>query len=387
MQTIAQAWLVYRLTRSPFYLGAVGFAGQFPVLLLAPAAGLVVDRYSRRDVVMATQFSAMVLAFGLALVTLAGTVQVWQIFGFALLLGVVNAFDTPARQSFLIEMVGREDLMNAIALNSAMFNSARLLGPAIAGILVVEIGEGWCFFANAASYVAAIAGLHLMRLPVRERRQHVGSMQERLLEGIRYVRHTRPVRDLLLLLGLSGLLLLPVTVLMPLFADRVLHSGPRGLGFLMAALGLGAVLGTLLLAARRDIVGLERSVVLACAGGGVSLVFFSYCNSLWPAAALLVPAGLCMLLQMSSSNTLIQAMVPDQLRGRVMSVYSMMFLGVPPIGAMLQGALADRVGPRLMVSSSATIAVIGAFFFSHKLSAISSETRRLTKSQVTSADG
>jgi MFS family permease len=155
----------------------------------------------------------------------------------------------------------------------------------------------------------------------------------------------------------------------------------------MAALGLGAVLGTLLLAARRDIVGLERSVALACAGGGVSLVFFSYCNSLWPAAALLVPAGLCMLLQMSSSNTLIQAMVPDQLRGRVMSVYSMMFLGVPPIGAMLQGALADRVGPRLMVSSSATIAVIGAFFFSHKLSAISSETRRLTKSQVTSADG
>jgi MFS family permease len=367
MQTVAQAWLVYRLTGSPFLLGLVGFASQFPVFLVGPVGGLIVDHYDRRYVVLAAQVASMILAFVLALLTLTGSIQVWHIFVLAILLGTVNAFDNPARQSFLVEMVGRDDLMNAIALNSTMFNSARLLGPAIAGILVAEIGEGWCFFANGLSYLAGIAGLLMMRLPVRERTRERTSPMERLTEGARFVWRTGPIRDLLALLGLSGLVVLPFTVLMPLFADRVLHSGARGLGFLMAATGLGAVLGTLTLAAKCGTQGLERWVLFSCTGCGLILILFACSSSFWLSTVLLVPVGYCMLLQMSSSNTLIQAMVPDKLRGRVMAVYAMMFMGMPPIGALLEGSVADRLGPQVTVVCGATLAVSGALVFGFRM--------------------
>ena len=240
MQNVAQSWLVYRLTGSSLLLGTVGFAGQIPMLLLAPIGGAVADRHSRHRIIIATQTSSMVLALLLAALTLKGHVQVWQIVTLAVLLGVVNAFDIPARQAFIVQMVGKQDLLNAIALNSSMFNAARVIGPAVAGILVASVGEGWCFLVNGVSYLAVIAGLLMMRLeprPVRE--AHTSAVVE-LLEGIRFVRHAMPVRVLLMLLGLVSLIGMPYTVLMPIFADRILYGGARGLGLLMGATGLGA---------------------------------------------------------------------------------------------------------------------------------------------------
>ncbi len=244
MQSVAQAWLVYRLTGSSLLLGSVGFASQFPVFIMAPIGGHVADRYNRHKVVIATQTASMILAFILAGLTLTHRVQVWHIFVLAALLGVVNAFDIPARQAFIVDMVGREDLMNAIALNSSMFNGARVIGPAVAGILVASIGEGWCFFLNAVSYIAVIVGLLLMHVQIKRRRTSESPL-ENILEGFRFVRNTGPIRMLLLLLGLVSLVGMPYAVLMPIFADRILHVGARGLGILMGATGVGALLGAL----------------------------------------------------------------------------------------------------------------------------------------------
>src|SRR5512142_1317006 len=225
MQNIAQAWLVYRLTGSSLLLGTVSFASQIPVFILAPIGGAVADRHNRHRIVIGTQTASMVLAFILAALTLGRVVQVWHIMALAALLGVVNAFDIPARQSFIVEMVGKEDLMSAIALNSSMFNGARIIGPAIAGVLVASIGEGWCFFANGVSYVAVIVGLALMRVPRPSRKRPSGSPLTQTIEGLRFVLHARPIRTILLLLALVSLVAMPYTVLMPIFADRVLHGG------------------------------------------------------------------------------------------------------------------------------------------------------------------
>lgn len=274
MQNVAQAWLVYRLTGSSLLLGSVGFASQFPVFLASPIGGIVADRKNRHKVVIATQVASMVLAFVLAALTLTRTVTIPEIFILAALLGIVNAFDIPGRQAFLVEMVGREDLMNAIALNSSMFNGARVIGPAIAGILVARIGEGWCFFANAVSYIAVIIGLLMMRVPPRELPAQ-GSPIAHIIEGFRFVRETEPIRALLLLLGLVSLVAMPYTVLMPIFADRILHGGARGLGILMGATGVGALLGALTLAAKSGVRGLGRWVAFSCAGFSVFLVAFA----------------------------------------------------------------------------------------------------------------
>src|SRR5271166_3779434 len=244
MQTVAQSWLVYRLTGSALLLGTVGFASQIPVFIMAPVGGIVADRFNRRRVVIATQTASMILAAILAL-TITGRVQVWQVMVIAAGLGVVNAFDIPARQAFLIDMVGREDLMNAIALNSSMFNGARILGPAVAGILVASIGEGWCFFANAVSYIAVIIGLLLMRIVHPANLSHEGSPIENILEGFRFVRDAAPIHVILLLLGLVSLVGMPYSVLMPVFAHQILHGGARELGILMGATGVGALLGAL----------------------------------------------------------------------------------------------------------------------------------------------
>jgi len=382
MQSIAESWLVYRLTGSPTLLGVAGFMSQFPVFLVAPAGGIVADRRNRQRVVITTQAASMILALTLALLTLTGLVRVWHVFTLAALLGVVNAFDIPARQSFLVDMVGKEDLMNAIALNSSMFNAARVVGPAVAGILVARIGEGWCFFANGVSYIAVIIGLLMMKVNRPGRLAAPASPLAHIMEGFRFVRRTAPIRALLLLLGLVSLVAMPYTVLMPVFADRVLHGGARGLGILMGATGVGALLGALTLASRTGVRGLGRWVAVSCAGFGLSLVLFALSRVFWLSAALLLPVGFCMMLEMSSSNTLIQAMVPDALRGRVMAVYSMMFMGMAPFGALLGGAIADRIGAPGTVMIGALAAVAGAAWFGLHLPKIRVEARRLIVAQT-----
>jgi MFS family permease len=380
MQTVAQAWLVYRLTNSALLLGSVGFASQFPVFLVAPLGGITADRVNRQRLVIATQIASMILAGVLAALTLTHRVQVWHIFLLAGLLGVVNAFDIPGRQSFLVDMVGKDDLMNAIALNSSMFNGARVVGPAIAGILVAKIGEGWCFAANSLSYIAVIVGLILMHVhsPARVSKH---SPIEDIIEGFRWVNQTKIIRALLLLIGLVSLVGMPYTVLMPIFADKILHGGARGLGILMGATGVGALFGALTLAAKTGVKGLGRWVTYSCAGLGVSLFCFSYSTSLWLSVALLLPAGYSMMLQMACSNTLIQTMVPDQLRGRVMSVYSMMFMGMAPFGAFFGGALAHRFGAPITVASGGIACVLGAIWFARALPDMRVEARRLIIAQ------
>jgi MFS family permease len=381
MQSIAQSWLVYRLTGSALLLGAAGFASQIPVFLVAPLGGIVADRVNRQRVVIGTQISSMILALVLATLTLTGVIRVWHIFVLGALLGVVNAFDIPARQSFLVDMVGKEDLMNAIALNSSMFNGARIIGPAVAGILVAKIGEGWCFFANALSYIAVIAGLMMMQVTRPARLAPHGPALAHLIEGYRFVRHTAPIRALLLLLGLVSLVAMPYSVLMPVFADRILHGGARGLGILMGATGVGALLGALTLATRSGVLGLGRWVAFSCGGFGLSLVLFSFSRNFWLSAALLLPVGFCMMLQMSSSNTLIQAMVPDHLRGRVMAMYTMMFMGMAPFGSLFAGALAERLGASFTVSVGAVACIGAATLFFFHLPKIRVEGRRLIVAQ------
>jgi MFS family permease len=380
MQSVAQAWLVYRLTGSALLLGAVGFASQIPVFLTAPIGGITADRTNRQRLIIATQTASMFLAAILAWLTLSGRVQVWHIFVLAASLGVVNAFDIPGRQSFLVDMVGKEDLMNAIALNSSMFNGARVIGPAVAGILVAKIGEGWCFAANAISYIAVIAGLVMMHVQCMPRAGKSSPVED-IVEGFRWVNQTKVIRALLLLLGLISLVGMPYTVLMPVFADRILHGGARGLGILMGATGVGALFGALTLASKTGVKGLGRWVALSCAGFGISLFLFSFSRWFWLSAALLLPAGYCMMLQMACSNTLIQTMVPDKLRGRVMALYSMSFLGMAPFGALFGGALAQRLGAPATVAAGGVACVLGATWFGRALPELRVEARRLIIAQ------
>jgi MFS family permease len=380
MQSVAQAWLVYRLTGSPLLLGAVGFSSQIPVFLIAPFGGIAADRSNRQRLVIATQTTAMILAAILAWLTLANRVHVWHIFVLAAMLGVVNSFDIPGRQAFLVDMVGKEDLMNAIALNSSMFNGARVIGPAVAGILVAKIGEGWCFAANAVSYVAVIAGLLLMRVQCVPRGGTASPIAD-IIEGFRWVNRTKVIRALLLLIGLVSLVGMPYTVLMPVFADKILHGGARGLGILMGATGMGALFGALTLASKTGVKGLGRWAAMSCAGFGTSIFLFSFSRHFWLSTALLFPAGYSMMLQMACSNTLIQTMVPDQLRGRVMSLYSMMFMGMAPFGALFGGALAHRMGAPVTVAAGGVACVLGALWFGRELPALRIEARRLIVAQ------
>ena len=381
MQTVAQSWLVYRLTGSALLLGAVGFASQIPVFVAAPIGGIVADRANRRRVVIATQTASMMLAFILALLTLTHRIQVWQIMVLAAGLGVVNGFDIPARQAFLVDMVGKEDLMNAIALNSSMFNGARIIGPAVAGILVASIGEGWCFFANGVSYIAVIVGLLLMRIEHAARWEQQGSPLENIIEGFEFVRNTAPIRSILLLLGLVSFVGMPYAVLMPVFADQILHGGARGLGILMGATGVGALLGAASLAARVGVRGLGKLIAICAGGFGASLILFAFSKIFWLSTLLLVPVGFSMMVQMASSNTLIQAMVPDQLRGRVMAVYSMMFMGMAPFGSFCAGAIAHRLGAPWTVAIGGAACIAGAIVFRVHLPTLRAEMRELVLAQ------
>jgi MFS family permease len=319
----------------------------------------------------------MLLALVLAGLTLADLIRVPHILALAALLGVVNGFDIPARQSFVVEMVGRDDLANAIALNSSVFNGARVVGPAVAGLLVAMIGEGWCFFANGVSYLAAIAGLLLMRLPAFVPQAAPMGALASLAEGVRYVARTRPVRALLLLLGLVSLTGMPYAVLMPVFADSILGGGARGLGLLMGATGLGALLGAVSLATRDGTHGLGRRVAISAAGFGVALALFAASRSFWLSAALLVPAGFFMMNEMACSNTLLQSIVPDAFRGRVMAAYAMMFMGMAPFGALAAGAAAERIGAPWTVALGGCLCVAGALVFAGRIPSLRAEARRM----------
>jgi MFS family permease len=381
MQSVAQSWLVYRITGSPAMLGLVAFAGQIPIFLMSPAAGYAADRFNRHRMVIATQSASMVLALTLAALTLAGRIKVWEIFVLATFLGVANAFDIPARQSFLVEMVGREDLMNAIALNSSMFNSARIIGPAIAGILVAKIGEGWCFFANGISYVAVIAGLLVMKVGPFRPAAATMSAWHTVREGFRYVGGTMPIRAIVQLLAVVSFAGLPYTVLMPIFADRILHGNAQTLGILMGATGLGALFGALLIASRSGLKGFMVWIPVAATGFALSLVGFSASSNVWLSCAMLFVAGFSVTIQVGASNTLIQSIVPDHLRGRAMSVYSMMYIGVGPVGAMVAGFAADTFGARLTILAGAAICAAASVAFALRLPAIRPVASQLVREQ------
>ncbi|CCG42213.1 MFS transporter [Magnetospirillum molischianum] len=376
MQTVAQSWLVYRLTGSAELLGLMGFAAQGPVFLLTTLGGVVADRFDRHRIMLITQTCAMVLAAILATLTLTERVQVWELFALATLLGISNAFDIPARQAFVVEMVGRDDLPNAIALNSSLFNGARLFGPAIAGLLVAAGGEGWCFAVNAVSYLAVISGLLAMRRHPEPILPSQASVLAHVREGFAFVASHIPIRALMLLLGISSLMGISYTVLMPIFADRILGGGPAGLGILMSASGLGALSAAIILAARGKLQGLETWVAHGSIAFGLALVLFSLSPWFWLSAAILVGAGFSFMVQMAASNTLIQMMVPDRYRGRTMALYSMMFIGMAPFGALLAGLLAGRIGAPPTVALGGLICAAAGIVFHRHLPGLRAERQR-----------
>lgn len=376
MQLVAQSWLVYRLTGSVVLLGLIGFASQIPVFFLAPLGGALADRYNRQKILVITQSFAMLTAFVLAILTLTESIQIWHLFVLAACFGLANAFDIPTRQAFVSEMVSREDLLNALALNSAMFNGARIIGPAIAGILVAVVGEGWCFLGNAVSYIGVITGILLMKITpvIRERK---GSTLSNIAEGFSFVAKTAPIRAILLLLGLISLMGMPYAILMPIFADKILGGGSETLGILTGASGIGALVATLIIASRKQVFGLGKWVAFASTGLGISLILFSFSANIWLSIIILLFVGFSMMTQMSASNTLIQAMVPDELRGRVMSVYSMMFMGMAPLGALLAGTLAGFLSAPYTVAIGGVVCIIGGIIFGLRLPKIRPEGRQM----------
>jgi MFS family permease len=363
-QSTAQAWLVYRLTGSALWLGIATFCQQAPVLFLATFGGSLADRHRRRNILVVTQSVAMVLAFTLAGLALGGVVRLAHVLILATLLGTVSAVDIPTRQSFVIEMVGRESLMSAVAINSSMVTCASSLGPAIAGFGIEALGEGWCFFANGVSFAAVIAGLLAMRsLPEPTAGRPGESLFKRAGEGFRFVASDGRLRALFGLLALAALAGLPYGTLMPVFAAGVFHGDARALGLMMGAPGLGALLGALSLASRRDVRGTYRWVGVACGAMGMGLVAFSLSRTLWLSIATLVPLGAATMIQVSATNTLVQGIAPDELRGRVMAIWAMILMGFAPLGSVLAGSLATAFGPTTPLLLGGVLCVFAALQF------------------------
>ncbi|HET8965103.1 MAG TPA: MFS transporter [Candidatus Acidoferrum sp.] len=363
MQTTAQLWLVYRLTGSAALLGVFGFANQIPMLVLASVGGYVGDRYSRHRGVIATQTISMLLAFLLAGLTLTNVVHVWHLIAITLLVGIVNAFDVPIRQAFFVQMVGKEDLPNAIALNSSIFNGARVVGPAIAGFAIAWVGEGWCFFLNGLSFLAVIFALMAMKIEQQERKDSGESPLQSLLQGFRFAMKDRPIRSTLLLMSMLSVFGLQYSVFMPIFAEDVLHSGARGLGFLMSAAGVGAVLGALQFAARTAYKGLAKWIAAMSVICSVCLLIFSQSKIFWLSIVVLFIVGFAATSQMAATNTTVQNRSPDALRGRLMAVYATMFMGVQPLGALLAGGIAKRLGAPATLAIFGTICLLGSLVF------------------------
>jgi MFS family permease len=376
MTRIATSWLVYRLTGSAFLLGLVGFAGQIPTFILGPFAGVWVDRWDRHRVLIVTQVLSMVQSFWLAGLALSKTITFNEIFALSVFQGVINAFDMPARQAFLLQMVDtREDLPNAIALNSSMVNGSRLLGPALAGVVIAAFGEGYCFLIDGISYIAVIISLltmHIITAQVIRRRE--GALRE-FRQGWNYVSRFKPIRAILLLLALVSFVGMPYTVLMPIFAQKILHGGPNTLGMLMGATGVGALICAIALAARRTVLGLGRMIAISCAIFGAGLIVFSLSHWLILSLVLLLFTGFGMMQQMAASNTILQTITDEDMRGRVMSYYSMAFVGTAPFGSLAAGYVAQRVGAPKTLIIGGICCFLGAAWFWRELG----EIRRLIR--------
>src|ERR1700690_974919 len=371
MTQIATSWLVYRLTGSAFLLGIVGFASRIPTFLLGAFAGVWVDRWNRHHTLLVTQILSMAQSFALAGLALARIITIREVIWLGLAQGIINAFDMPARQAFVIQMVeDRADLSNAIALNSSMVNTARLLGPSIAGVIIAAVGEGYCFLIDGFSYLAVIASLLAMRISAVQQTRTQKAILHELKEGWSYVTHSVPIRSILLLLALVSLVGMQYTVLMPIFAAQVLHGGAHTLGFLMGASGVGALVGAMFLASRKNVLGLGRLIPLAGAGFVVGLIALGLSRALWLSLVLMLLVGCAMMIQMAASNTILQTIVHDDKRGRLMSFYSMAFLGMAPFGSLLAGSLASRVGAPRTVIISGSICIACAGWFASHLSAM-----------------
>jgi MFS family permease len=373
---IATSWLVYRLTHSVFLLGVVGFFGQIPTLLLAPFAGVLVDRWNRHRILLVTQVLSMLQSAALAVLTFAGIITVVDILVLQVVQGIINAFDTPARQAFVVEMVSdRADLPNAIALNSSMVNASRIIGPSVGGLIIAAVGEGWCFTVDAISYVAVIASLLAMRLEEVPPRTSVTRIMEELRTGFSYVGRFPPVRDSLLLIALVATMGMPYTVLMPAIAANVLHGGAHTLGYLMTSSGVGALAGAFYLASRRSVLGLGRVMVAATGAFGAGLVAFSFSRALWLSLILLPVVGGGMMVEMASTNTILQTIVDDEMRGRVMSYYAMAFLGTAPLGSLFAGFLADHIGPMNTITLGGVACLVAAGIFATRLPILRAHVR------------
>ena len=368
MQQVALSWLVYRLTGSATLLGIVGFASQIPILLLGPIGGAVNDRYQSRRVAVWTQCGALAQALVLALLTLSGWILPVHIILLGTALGIVYAFDMPARQALVHQLVDPEDLANAVALNSSMINAARIVGPALAGMVVARFGEAICFIINAVSYIATITALLMMRFSASPRRQATTtSIGRSLIEGYRYVMATAPIRDLLILLGVVGVMGMPYMTLMPVFAAQVHRSGADTLGLMFGAVGLGALFGALFLARRKNILGLGRVIVFATVGFGAGLVCFTIAPGFWLSLLLLVGVGNGWMVLIAASNTALQTLSDNHMRGRVMSLFSMMLVGMAPFGSLLAGWAADHVGAPLVVASGGGLCALAGIVFARQL--------------------
>ena len=365
MTRVATSWLIYKLTGSAMLLGVIGFAGHVPQFILGPIAGVWVDRLDRHKVLVWTQVLSMVQSFWLAALALTHRIGFWDIFWLSILQGFINAIDMPARQAFVTEMVeAREDLPNAIALNSSMVNGSRLIGPSIAGIIIAASSEGMCFLIDGISYIAVIISLLLMTLRVRELPPRKASAFAQMREGWTYVSSFVPVRSVLLLLAVVSLVGMPYTVLMPIFAANVLHGGPHTLGFLMGASGIGALFSAYKLATRKSVLGLGRVIPMTSALFGAALIGFALSHWLWLSLVLMLFTGFGMMQQMAASNTILQTIVDENMRGRVMSFYAMAFAGTAPFGSLAAGFIAQRIGaPATLVIGGITCVVASGWFY------------------------
>ncbi len=371
MTRLATSWLVWRLTHSALLLGVVGFAGQILTFVLAPFAGVLIERMDRRKLLVWTQAQAGVQSLAMAWLTLAKVITIHEIIGLSVLQGLINAFDMPGRQSFLVQMVeDRGDLGNAIALNSSMVNAARLVGPALAGVVIAAVGEGWCFAIDGVSYGAVILSLVMMRVRPMDIRRATVSMLEQLKEGWAYVSTFRPIRTILLLFALLSLMGWPYAVLLPIFAAQVLHGGPHTLGFLTGSSGVGALVSALSLAVRKTVLGLTRMIQVAAAMFGAGLILFGMSHVLWLSMVLMLLVGFGMMQGLAASNTVIQTLVPEDKRSRVMSYYTMAFVGMAPFGSLLAGGLAHWVGAPRTVMITGACCVLGSVWFTFELPAV-----------------
>jgi MFS family permease len=371
MQQTAMSWLVYRITGSAMILGAIGFSTQIPMLFFSPIAGVYADRMDRYRLVIATQSCAMLQAFALAFLTLSGLIHVWHLFILSFLLGIINSFDMPIRQSFVVQMIeNKADLGNAIALNSFLFNGARLVGPSVAGILIGMTSEGTCFLINGFSFLAVLIALLSMKIERREILRVKDSLVNELRIGFNYVRDFMPIRYILLNLALMSFMGMPYAVLMPVFAKDILKGGPETLGFLMASTGLGAIVGALFLASRKTVLGLERLIVLSSLLFGTGIILFAISKSVLLSAVILTVTGFGMMVQMVGSNTIVQTILDEDMRGRVMSFFAVSFAGTMPFGSLYAGSVASTIGAPMTLVISGFVCVAAALLFYRRLPAM-----------------